>query len=53
VIAWGCILSLYVSLLIFCNANVWKLFLLGLPGQAAIFWWFRMFHPIKKESENG
>jgi len=53
VIAWGFLLSLYVSLLIFCNANIWKLFLLGLPGQAAIFWWFRMFRPIKKEPENG
>ena len=53
VLAWGFLLSLDVSLLIFCNANIWKLFLLGLPGQAAIFWWFRMFRPIKKEPENG
>lgn len=49
IIAWGTLLSIYMSLLLFCNVNVWKLFLLGIPGQAAIFLWFRMFLPVKKE----
>ena len=33
-----------------------ELFLLGIPGQIAIFLWFRMFRPTKntkKEKQNG
>ena len=41
VIMWGVLLSLYLSLLMFANLNIWKLFLLGLPGQLAVFFWFR------------
>ena len=48
-IVWGCLTSLYISLLIFSNLNVWKIFLLGIPGQAAIFLWFRMFRSAGKE----
>ena len=50
---WGCVLSLYVSLLILGGYNIWKLFLLGIPGQIAIFLWFRMFRRPKKEEQNG
>lgn len=51
-IVWGGLASIYVSLLVFLNANVWKLFLLGIPGQIAIFLWFRMFRPpVKEETE--
>ena len=52
-IVWGGLLSGYISLLIFVQVNIWKIFLLGIPGQAAIFLWFRMFHKSKKEKENG
>lgn len=52
-IVWGSLLSIYVSLLIFADFNIWKLFLLGIPGQAAIFLWFRMFRTPKKEERNG
>ena len=38
-----------MSLLLFFGWNVWKLFLLGIPGQIAIFLWFRMFRPAKEE----
>lgn len=48
-IMWGSILSLYVSLLVFMNLNIWKLFLLGIPGQLAIILWFRMYR--KSESK--
>ena len=50
-IAWGSLLSIHVSLLIFLNFNLWKIYLLGIPGQIAIFLWFRMYRPMK-EKEN-
>ena len=43
------LLSVYMSLLLFRGWNVWKLFLLGIPGQIAVFLWFRMFRPVKEE----
>ena len=52
-IMWGVILSLYISLLVFLNVNIWKLFLLGIPGQAAIILWFRLFRKTRKEDTNG
>ena len=51
VIVWGCLASIFVSLLTFTGACVWKLFLLGIPGQIAIFLWFRMFRVPQKEPE--
>ncbi len=53
-IMWGFIVSLYVTMLVLGDFNMWKLFLLGLPGQAAILLWFRLFRPAKNgESANG
>ena len=52
-IMWGYILALYVSLLVFLNLNLWKLFLLGIPGQAAIILWFRLFYKVRKEDAHG
>ena len=53
-IMWGAILSIYISLLVFLDVNVWKLFLLGIPGQVAIILWFKMFRkPRKEEAANG
>jgi hypothetical protein len=49
VIMWGALMSIHVSLLLFAGANVWKLFLLGVPGQLAVFLWFRMFRKLPKE----
>ena len=51
VIMWGSLLSIYMSLLLFFGWNVWKVFLLGIPGQIAIFLWFRMFRPVKEKEE--
>ena len=53
VIMWGAIFSLYITLFVFANVNVWKLFLLGIPGQAAILLWFRLYHKMPKEESNG
>lgn len=53
VIVWGTLLGIYMSLLLFCSINIWKVFLLGIPGQAAIFWWFRMYRSAKKEKADG
>lgn len=52
-IMWGFVLSLYMSLLVFAQLNIWTLFLLGVPGQAAIFLWFRMYRKPRKEENNG
>lgn len=52
-IVWGVLLSIYFSLLLFAGMNIWKLFLLGIPGQLAVFLWFRMFRGGSKEENNG
>lgn len=48
-IVWGSLLSVYFSLYLFWGINMWMLFLLGIPGQAAVFLWFRMFRGNKEE----
>lgn len=53
VLVWGGLLSLYVSLFLFVKVNVWKLFLLGIPGQLAVFLWFRLYRKQSKEEKNG
>lgn len=49
IIVWGSLLSIYVTIFTGWGYSFWKLFLLGIPGQIAIFLWFRMFRPVKKE----
>lgn len=53
VIMWGSILSLYLSLAVFWGLYWWKLFLLGLPGQAAIILWSRIYRKPHKEDVHG
>ena len=48
IIVWGSLLSLYITFYTFWGVHVWKLFLLGIPGQFAIFLWFRMFRPSRE-----
>lgn len=50
IIVWGSLLSLYVTFYIFWNVHLWKLFLLGIPGQIAILLWFRLFRPAKEKN---
>ena len=35
------------------TAPVWKLFLLAIPGQAAVILWFRLYHRSGKDEQNG
>ena len=49
VISWSGLVSLYVSLVVFAKVNIWKMFLLGIPGQIAIWLWFRLFSTAKEE----
>lgn len=53
IIMWGTVLSIYMTLQVFWDLNIWKLFLLGIPGQLAIFLWFRMYRKSPKEEQNG
>ena len=52
-IMWGGLLSLHITLLVFFDWNMWKLYLLGIPGQIAIMLWFRLYRKQPKEEENG
>ena len=52
-IMWGSILSVYLTLFLFWGFNVWRLFLLGVPGQLAIWLWFRMYRKSPKEENDG
>lgn len=52
-IMWGCLVSAYMCVLVFAGIHLWKLFLLAIPGQAAVFLWFRMFRKTAVEDKNG
>ena len=49
IIVWGSLLSIYMTLRVFLGWDIWKMFLLGIPGQIAIFLWFRLFRAPKVE----
>jgi len=51
IIVWGFIWAIHATLLFVFEYNFWKLYLLGIPGQIAIFLWFRMFRPAKEKEE--
>lgn len=53
ILMWGGLLSLYASLKLFVHVDIWKLFLLGIPGQLAVLLWFRMYSKSSKEEKNG
>ena len=53
IIMWGSLLSLYASLKLFVHVDIWKLFLLGIPGQLAVLLWFRMYRKCSKEENHG
>lgn len=52
-IMWGCLICAYMFVFVFANTHIWKIFLLGIPGQAAILLWFRMFRKNASEEKNG
>ena len=50
-IVWGALVSFYVTMLVFTSFNIWKLFLLGILGQAATSLWFHLFSGPKEETD--
>ena len=50
VIMWGALLSIFLTVLLFADFNCWKIFLLGIPGQLAIFLAFRLRKHTKEET---
>lgn len=51
VIMWGFLVSIHATLVVFLKFNMWRMFLLGIPGELAIFLWFRLFSPSKEEKQ--
>ena len=50
VIMWGFLLVIYLLLLVVGKVNVWRILPMGLLGQAAIILWFKMFRPVKEDT---
>lgn len=51
-ILWGCLGTIYVSLLVFADVNVWRIFLLGVLGQLAVTLWFAKFSLAARMRKN-
>ena len=49
---WGFLVSIYITLMVFLRFNMWKMFLLGIPGEIATTLWFRLFRPEKDHECN-
>jgi len=39
VLSWSLLVAVYLQLLVSCKANIWMLFLIGIPTQAALILW--------------
>ncbi len=50
-IVWGSLISIHLSLLMFAGVNNMQIYLLGIPGQLAVFLWFRMFRKVPSGEE--
>ena len=50
-IVWGFLLSIHASLLVFLKFNMWRMFLLGIPGEIATTLWFRLFSPSREDKK--
>ena len=48
VIVWSCLVCLHVMTLIFCRVNIWRIYLMGILGQAAILLWFKLVKAPKE-----
>ena len=53
VIMWGSLISLFASMVVLVDpmlwTKIWRVFLMGGPGQAAILLWFEIYRKPKKE----
>ena len=52
-IMWGFLVSVCLTIWMVAQVHLWKLFLLGVPGQLAILLWFRMLRKPAGETQNG
>lgn len=52
ILMWGALLCLYASLKLFVHVDIWKLFLLGVPGQLAVLLWSRMYRKSSREEKH-
>jgi len=52
-IMWGGMLSIFMTVWEFASYNFWKVFLLGIPGQAAIIMWKYLYRKVSKEELYG
>ena len=50
-IVWGFLVAFYASLLMLLRFNMWRMFLLGIPGEIATTLWFRLFRPSREEKK--
>lgn len=53
---WGFLIAFHFLGWVIFRYNFWKLYLLGIPGQIAIFLWFRLFgskKDTKEDTQNG
>lgn len=48
-IVWGFLAAIYASLVTLLKFNMWRIFLLGIPGEIAIMLWFRLFTPSRED----
>ena len=51
-IVWGTLVSCHMSLLVFLKFNMWRIFLLGIPGELATSLWFRLFRTSSDDDTN-
>ena len=51
IIVWGFLFSLHITFYMIWGIHLWKLYLLGIPGQIAILLWFKLFSPAKEQQE--
>ena len=48
-IVWGFLLAIHVSLVVLLDFDMWRMYLLGIPGEVATTLWFRLFSPTREE----
>ena len=48
-IVWGFLAAIYATLVTLLKFNMWRIFLLGIPGEIAIMLWFRLFTPSRED----
>ena len=47
VLVWSLLVAVYLQMLVSCHANIWMIFLIGIPTQAALILWGQLKQPKK------